>query len=39
MMRLPSFHYAAPKTAHEAAALLAGEPPGEAMLLAGGTET
>jgi 4-hydroxybenzoyl-CoA reductase subunit beta len=38
MMRLPYFHYAAPKTVHEAAAILADHAPGEAMVLAGGTD-
>jgi 4-hydroxybenzoyl-CoA reductase subunit beta len=38
MMRLPYFRYAAPKTVHEAAAILADHAPGEAMLLAGGTD-
>jgi len=38
MMRLPLFRYHAPRTVKEAAKLLAGEAPGEAMLLAGGTD-
>jgi 4-hydroxybenzoyl-CoA reductase subunit beta len=38
MMRLPVFKYMAPKTAHEAAAILADHAPGEAMVLAGGTD-
>ena len=38
MMRLPWFQYRAPRTVAEAASILAGEPPGEAMLLAGGTD-
>jgi 4-hydroxybenzoyl-CoA reductase subunit beta len=38
MMRLPLFKYMAPKTAHEAAVILADHAPGEAMLLAGGTD-
>lgn len=38
MMRLPLFDYRAPKTVAEAAAILADHAPGEAMLLAGGTD-
>ena len=38
MMRLPLFKYMAPKTAHEAARILADHAPGEAMLMAGGTD-
>jgi len=38
MMRLPLFRYMAPKTAHEAAAILADHAPGEAMVMAGGTD-
>ncbi len=38
MMRLPLFKYMAPKTAHEVAAILADHAPGEAMVLAGGTD-
>jgi 4-hydroxybenzoyl-CoA reductase subunit beta len=38
MMRLPLFKYMAPRTAHDAAAILADHAPGEAMLLAGGTD-
>ena len=38
MMRLPLFKYMAPKTAHEAAAILADHAPGEAMVMAGGTD-
>ena len=38
MMRLPLFKYMAPKTAVEAAAILADHAPGEAMVLAGGTD-
>ena len=38
MMRLPLFHYYAPRTVAEAANLLAAGAPGEAMLLAGGTD-
>ena len=38
MMRLPLFKYLAPKTAHDAAAILADHAPGEAMILAGGTD-
>jgi 4-hydroxybenzoyl-CoA reductase subunit beta len=38
MMRLPNFRYLAPKTVVEAAAILADHAPGEAMLLAGGTD-
>jgi len=38
MMRLPLFRYTAPKTAHEAAVILADHAPGEAMVLAGGTD-
>lgn len=37
MMRLPRFHYHAPRTVQEAADLLA-RGPGEAMLVAGGTD-
>ncbi len=38
MMRLPVFKYMAPKTAHEAAVILADHAPGEAMVMAGGTD-
>ena len=38
MMRLPDFEYRAPKTALEAASILADHSPGEAMLLGGGTD-
>ena len=38
MMRLPLFKLMAPKTAHDAAAILADHAPGEAMLMAGGTD-
>lgn len=38
MMRLPLFKYMAPRTAHEAAAILADHAPGEAMIVAGGTD-
>ncbi len=38
MMRLPYFRYLRPRTPGEAAAMLADLPPGEAMLLAGGTD-
>ena len=38
MMRLPLFKYLAPKTAHEAAVILADHAPGEAMVMAGGTD-
>jgi 4-hydroxybenzoyl-CoA reductase subunit beta len=38
MMRLPLFKYMAPKTAHEVAAILADHAPGEAMIMAGGTD-
>src|SRR5262245_49784304 len=38
MMRLPLFKYMAPKTAHEAARILADHAPGEAMVMAGGTD-
>ena len=38
MMRLPLFKFMAPKTAHEAATILADHAPGEAMLMAGGTD-
>jgi 4-hydroxybenzoyl-CoA reductase subunit beta len=38
MMRLPIFKYMAPKTAHEAAVILADHAPGEAMVMAGGTD-
>ncbi len=38
MLRLPLFKYMAPKTAHEVAAILADHAPGEAMVLAGGTD-
>ena len=37
MMRLPEFHYRAPRTIEEAAAWLADDP-ANAMLLAGGTD-
>jgi 4-hydroxybenzoyl-CoA reductase subunit beta len=37
-MRLPLFKYMAPKTAHEAAHILADHAPGEAMVMAGGTD-
>jgi 4-hydroxybenzoyl-CoA reductase subunit beta len=38
MMRLPAFSYRAPSDLAEAAGLLAGAAPGQAMLLAGGTD-
>ena len=38
MMRLPLFKYMAPKSAMEAAAILADHAPGEAMVMAGGTD-
>jgi 4-hydroxybenzoyl-CoA reductase subunit beta len=38
MLRLPLFTYMAPKTGHEAAAILADHPSGEAMLMSGGTD-
>jgi 4-hydroxybenzoyl-CoA reductase subunit beta len=38
MMRLPVFKFMAPKTAHEAAVILADHAPGEAMVMAGGTD-
>ena len=38
MMRLPRFRYLAPTSVDEAAAILADHAPGEAMLLAGGTD-
>ena len=38
MMRLPVFKYMAPKTAQEAAVILADHAPGEAMVMAGGTD-
>jgi 4-hydroxybenzoyl-CoA reductase subunit beta len=38
MMRLPTFKYMAPKTAHEVAVILADHAPGEAMVMAGGTD-
>jgi len=38
MMRLPLFRYMAPKTVQEVAAILADHAPGEAMVLAGGTD-
>ena len=38
MMRLPHFRFHAPRTVREAAELLAAAPPGEAMLVAGGTD-
>jgi 4-hydroxybenzoyl-CoA reductase subunit beta len=38
MMRLPRFSYRAPETIGEAADLLAGAPPGGAMVVAGGTD-
>jgi len=38
MMRLPLFKFMAPRTAHEAAVILANHAPGEAMILAGGTD-
>jgi 4-hydroxybenzoyl-CoA reductase subunit beta len=38
MMRLPLFKFMAPKTAHEAATILADHAPGEAMVMAGGTD-
>jgi 4-hydroxybenzoyl-CoA reductase subunit beta len=38
MMRLPRFAYDAPQTVAEAAERLAAAPPGEAMLIAGGTD-
>jgi 4-hydroxybenzoyl-CoA reductase subunit beta len=38
MMRLPHFRFHAPRTVREAAELLAAAAPGEAMLVAGGTD-
>src|SRR3954467_4390671 len=38
MMRLPHFRFESPRTIAEAAELLAGAAPGEAMLVAGGTD-
>src|SRR5260221_10826536 len=38
MMRLPYFRFHAPRTVREAADLLAAAAPGEAMLIAGGTD-
>lgn len=38
MMRLPEFVYRSPRTIAEAAAILADHAPGEAMLIAGGTD-
>src|SRR5262245_20437020 len=38
MMRLPYFRFELPRTVAEAAELLASAPPGEAMLVAGGTD-
>ena len=38
MMRLPRFTFHAPRTVREAAELLAAAPPGDAMLVAGGTD-
>jgi 4-hydroxybenzoyl-CoA reductase subunit beta len=38
MMRLPLFRYMAPKTVQEVAAILADHAPGEAMVMAGGTD-
>src|SRR5689334_1053510 len=38
MMRLPEFQFASPRSVAEAADILAGAPPGEAMLVAGGTD-
>ena len=38
MMRLPYFRFHAPRTVREAAELLAAAAPGEAMLVAGGTD-
>jgi 4-hydroxybenzoyl-CoA reductase subunit beta len=38
MMRLPYFRFHAPETVDEAAELLASAPPGEAMVVAGGTD-
>jgi len=38
VLRLPLFTYMAPKSAHEAAAILADHAPGEAMLMGGGTD-
>src|SRR6059036_2911140 len=38
MMRLPHFAFHAPRSVREAADLLASAPPGEAMLVAGGTD-
>jgi 4-hydroxybenzoyl-CoA reductase subunit beta len=38
MMRLPNFQFHAPRSVREAVDLLAGAAPGEAMLIAGGTD-
>jgi 4-hydroxybenzoyl-CoA reductase subunit beta len=38
MMRLPHFTFHSPRTVREAAELLASAPPGEAMIVAGGTD-
>src|SRR5882724_5491150 len=38
MMRLPDFTFRAPRSIREAVDLLAGATPGEAMLVAGGTD-
>jgi 4-hydroxybenzoyl-CoA reductase subunit beta len=38
MMRLPLFKFMAPKTAHDVARVLADHAPGEAMIMAGGTD-
>ena len=38
MMRLPLFHFMAPRTAAEASAILADHEPGEALVMAGGTD-
>jgi 4-hydroxybenzoyl-CoA reductase subunit beta len=38
MMRLPHFAFRSPRTVREAAELLASAPPGEAMIVAGGTD-
>src|SRR5262245_38897659 len=38
MMRLPRFHYLSPRSVVEAADVLASASPGDAMLVAGGTD-
>ena len=38
MMRLPHFTFHSPRTVREAAELLAAAPPGDAMIVAGGTD-